>query len=1260
MFTKTMIRRFSASLILFFIGLVAFAINPVMKFRDYNTTDGLSSDMVTSVLQDKNGYMWFGTASGLDRFDGVRFLHYNLPSVTELIVDSDNTLWIGTSNGLYSLSYNDNLMTRLDITTDFGVNIASTVNDIELDASDNLWIATEGQGVMYYDKKAGTLLQYSRNISVSTDMLKCDDGSLLVCAEGSKIFHIKDGHMNHLLSLDVNYERNRELRLNGAFFKNGYMYIAPQYENLIRVDLSDTEPDGRLIHKHEIRGISGVNCLIDYKESVSLLGTSNCLYLYDFNTGWYSPVIIEDQNNAFSYHVTSIYKDSEGGIWVATYGRGVYYMPDDHKDINFQKTMIPGQERSLAVTCFATDGSGSVLIGTKEGCLLRYRNGKEPKLITSEIDNIQCILPIGDLILIGTNSDGLYVIDKGKIVNYRYNRFNKKGLVANNVQAIMRSNDGMIWVGTEWGLCTFNLSQGEFQQILGDAGKLNITDIIEDNKSRIWLATANGRIIRTGPYRRQWNRYDVTGSDLSSGAITCLFEDSKENIIAGTDYGLYVFDEKKNQFFKSNVNFPTSNLTVCGIQEDSYGVLWVSSNSGIYSLTGDFKIKSCVVSSQEIGDCVLLPNSSTILQDGTICFGGTHGYYYFLPEELEFNNNSSNLLMSQVYVNGSPVNINQVSDRRPLKLRHNHNNITFEFALLNFSDPMNNRYYYILEGRESEWTYAGNESSVKYDNLASGRYVFKVKSENRDGQQANEDLEFELVIRKAWYFTYCAIGCYIMILIIACLIFLNEYRKKKVRLVYESKMRAYSNFATDVRDSVTLITVPLRNLLKDDNVSGYVKEYLQSMERSSYNLLNTIDHLLLFNRHNQVSNEINLNLVDLVALIDEIVFSFTPLTDEKGIALDKKLPSKPAFYNVDDKRLRSICSTLLSEALKYAETAIQVEFLSSSDSFSLQVKTDVHLSDAENEVSEFGLGLTIAQQFADDHGGRLDVTCQDGSMIYKLHLPLILCLQDELQHHVEENDGVEVILYLDENKDTRRMMTKLLSPYYKVLSASSSASGFELLSQNAVSLLICDVKLADMSGYDFCNMIKNNDNLAEIPLVFLTSRTDAEDKLKAYDVGADDYIEKPFDPGLLKARIKNILFNRSKLRDLYLSISGTSQVARSNMTIANKEFLDKLTSVILDHVADESFYIDDLASEMFLSKSSLYRRVKSLLDISPIDYIKKVRLHKAAEMLSSGDYEVGEVWHKVGFTSLAYFATCFKKEFDMTPSKYLKKSANGE
>ena len=1252
-----MVRRFFCIVLMWLVaGYVEAAVNPSMSFRDYNTTNGLSSDLVTSVLQDKNGYMWFGTASGLDRFDGVRFLHYNLPAVTELIQDADHTMWIGTSNGLYRLSHNDGSISRLEIETDYGVNIASAVNDIELDAYDNLWIATEGQGVIYYDKKAGKLLQYSRNISVSTDILKSDDGSIIVCAEGSNICQIQNGQLEHLISVDVNNVRSRELRLNGAFYKNGNIYIAPRYENMIKVDMGLIKSDGKQKHKHEILGISGVKCLMDYNESFSLIGSSDGLFLYDFNTDVFTPVIVQGQNDVFSYHVTSLYKDSEGGIWVATYGRGVYYIPDDNKPITFVKTMMSGQMRSLAVTCFATDSSGDILVGTKEGHLVRYRNGRQPKLITSDIDNIQCILPIDDHILIGTNSDGLYVLDKGRVVNYRYNRYNKKGLVANNVKAITRSLDGTIYVGTEWGLCTFDLKKGEFYQSVGDAGKINVTDIMEDTKSRLWIASANGRIIMIGPYRRQWQGYDIVGPDVTSGVVTCLFEDSNGNIIAGTESGLYVYKEGGNYFNRHETNLPTENRTVCAIQEDSEGTLWISSNSGIFSLTKDYNIKSCVVSSQETGDCVLLPGSSTILQDGTICFGGTHGYYYFLPEGFVYNNTSSNVLMSQVFVNGSSVNIGHVTEWQPLKLNHNHNNIALEFALLNFSDPEKNRYYYMLEGREVDWIYAGNESSIKYDNLASGRYLFKVKAENMDGCQANSVLEFPIVIKKPWYYTYFAIICYILALIIACLIFLNEYRKKKVHLVYESKMKAYSNFATDVRDSVTLITVPLRNLLRDGAVSGQVKEHLQSMERSSYNLLNTIDHLLLFNRHNQVSNEINMHLTDLVTLIDEIVFSFRPLTDEKGIAIDMKAPSDATFYNVDDKRIRSICSTLLSDALKYAETSICVEYVSMPDSFTLQVSADVQMSDRAYKTSEFGLGLTIAQQFADEHGGWLDVTCQDGRIIYKLYLPSTLLIQEDMNQQ-EESDGMDVVLYLDENKETRKMMTKLLSPHYKVLSAPSSASGFELLSQSTVNLVICDVRLADMSGYDFCHMIKNDERMAEIPLVFLTSRTDAEDKMKAYDAGADDYIEKPFDPELLKARIRNILFNRSKLRDLYTSISGTS-VTRSNMTIANKEFLDKLTSVILEHVSDEAFYIDDLASEMYLSKSSLYRRVKSLLDISPIDYIKKVRLHRAAEMLSSGDYEVGEVWHKVGFTSLAYFATCFKKEFDMTPSKYQKKAAS--
>ncbi len=1253
-------------------GQAARATDHVLPFIEYDISDGLSNNTVYAIMQDKVGFVWMGTATGLDRFDGVRFKHYELPRVTVLSEDEDGEIWIGTSFGLYLFSSDRKTLERFVSETDFSVRISSAINDIEVDTDGNIWIATEGQGVFLYDKKTGTLSQFSRYISIVTAICLADEGSLLVCAEAGQVSKInEDGEITPLFTLSSYDNHRRDLRINYTYRNGNVFRIAPEYGNMLSFTLDDSFAE-LVLHEDVRSGIKDITGCVGFSNNMHLVGSTKGLFLCDFERGWSRQVVSKNTGLSFSRHVTSLVKDRENGIWIGTNGRGVYYIPYYSKPVEFVDIARDGNP--YAVTCFASDPSGGLLVGTQEGGLFSLKQGSLT-LVNGNIQNIQCMLASGRYIIVGTSDNGIYLLDGEGVRNFRYDRYDHQSIMANNVQAVYQSADGAIWVGTEWGLCRFNINKGTFVPVIGDAGKANITDIHEDAGSRLWVGTSDGRVLRTGPWRRVWYSFGPADVNVELGKISCIHEDLNGMICVGSDNGLFNFDAERNAFVKEDLFFPDGNVgsTVSSIEQDANGNLWLSGPFGVIGLdVPQNQVGVYLLSRNDHGGENFISNSSFRTEDGMVCFGGTGGFCMFRPESFVANRYSADVVISKVDVNGRPVDDEDYPVNGKMVLANNENTIAFGFSVLSWQDPAKNRYRYKLEGWDDDWIFAGEMTTVKYENLPWGSYCFMVSGANADGVDGTNVAEYPFIIRPPWYLSWYAVISYVLLVCAVLFLIQNRHRRSKERLAFESRLQSYTNFAQDVRVPVTLIKTPLQNMLSSYDLPDHVRMDLETMKRSADNLLDMIDQLLDYSNNDRQVSELHLRATDMVSLLEGSVLRSKHVADTKGISIDLRLPEGNAVYEVDEKAMMSVLGNLLSNAVKYAEHNIIVCLDVRKDGFEITISNDgpsVQISEQEKIFSMFyqaegslpgtGMGLAFARMLVERHGGELKMIPAQSGAAFGLFIPqpqLDSAAEVSYEHNLSQ---MEKILVLDDSHEIRKLMASILSPYYHVLSAPGGESGFELLESNIINLIICDVDMSDMSGFDFCLKIRSDHRFMDIPLIFITAKVNMKDKVRGLEAGADDYIEKPFDPEWLKARIRSLLSARSRLKDFYKGLPGVHPLSVSALTNADMEFINKLTSVISDHIADEEFYVDDLAEAMFLSKSSLYRKVKSLLDISPIDYIKKIRLHKAAEMLSKGECAVFEVWQAVGFSSLTYFATCFKKEFGITPSKYLHSLKEG-
>lgn len=306
-----------------------------------------------------------------------------------------------------------------------------------------------------------------------------------------------------------------------------------------------------------------------------------------------------------------------------------------------------------------------------------------------------------------------------------------------------------------------------------------------------------------------------------------------------------------------------------------------------------------------------------------------------------------------------------------------------------------------------------------------------------------------------------------------------------------------------------------------------------------------------------------------------------------------------------------------------------------------------------------GIGLPLARMLAERHEGSLAIDPNSEMTTFVVRIPGDRSLAQDFDQaeNMEKPDEIGMvessILIIDDNEDLRRMIAEILKDDYKVLQAGNGKEGIDILGKEAVDLVLSDIMMPEMDGYELCEFMKSDPRYSSIPVILLTAKASVEDKIKGLKYGADDYIEKPFSPDLLVTKVHSVIDNREKIKEFYrgLPIVHPSQI--SKITKSDSDFINKMKAELEKHLSDLDYSLVDLTKDMFMSQSSFYRKVKVLTGVSPNDFVKEFKLQRAAEMLSDGKYLANEVYKEVGFSSFSYFSQCFKKKYGVSPTKYV-------
>ena len=1329
--------KFHNSLIIFFLFFsMSFVWGmPSYQFKHFDINDGLSQNTVLSIFQDRQGFMWFGTKNGLNRFDGLTFKVFKFFPNNEvkdnvfrcILQDKDENLWLGTDEGVYIYEPKSEKFKRFDVKTSSNDSVRGVVSDMIIDSEGDVWISVEEKGVYLY--------RYENN-SLDHFRVKTPPGGLKgikLCENKGKGVWVFPYSMP-FLQIDKKNRKIQQFSLNqnneilyntgeigSVLAEQNSLLMGTSLQGLLQINLVERTYNKLLASDGAGQPIFVRNIL--RKGDDLWVATESGVYIYNL----YSREVINlRHNNAIPYSLSdnavySLYEDNEGGVWMGTYFGGVNYFPNR---LTYFEIFYPLEnENSIKgrrVREFCENTDGKLWIGTEDNGLNIFDPETSQFLpidskLNSLYHNVHALFRDGNTLWIGTFSKGLNRYDlKTKSLKTYFKTSQPNSLSENSVFSICKDRENTLWIGTLSGLNTYNYESDSFTRIKELEGAF-VQDIFEDTDGNIWIATFVKGLFLFNPKTRTWKNFihSSNSGSLPYNKTTSVFEDSKRRIWITTEGGGFCrYDKKTQSFVTVNSTNGLPNDVVYQIKEDNSGNLWLSTNSGLVKYLPETSVMENFTVNDGLKTNQFNYKSSYKAADGTLYFGSIDGFVRFNPAYFKENNILPPIVLTDFYLNNSLANVSDagsplkesISYAQKIQLPYNKNSFTIKYAILNYSGLRPKNVVYKLEGFDKQWIPANGSQSVVYSNLNPGKYRLIISFDtNSSGSVKKATKTLDIVVKPPFWKTWWAYLLYFLIIIAGIFEMINyfhqrtkrihsqkmrDFEQEKEKELYESKIDFFTNVAHEIRTPLSLIKAPLDQILRnDETVATDVKDNLKVMSKNTDRLLDLTNQLLDFRKTEAELYKLKEKRTNLSELMKETFDRFTPLAKQKNISFNLNLPEKEIVTKIDAEAFTKICSNLINNALKYCDSLVNIslEILSDNHSEKLCFKTEndgavipdrfkdeifkpfTRLNKEKDKiVTGTGIGLALTKSLTELLKGEITYSVENGMNVFWVKLPFNPLINNELLD--EEPDRQETlnmkteeksekslkrpsILLVEDDKGMMDFLTKCLKRDYSILSASDGKEALDVLKNKNIDLVVSDVMMPEMDGFELTAFIKSHIEYSHIPVILLTAKVNVQSKVQGFEVGADAYIEKPFSVDVLQAQIASLLQNREKFREAFLKnpFKGINHV---EMNKSDEEFLQKLDDIIQENISNPDFNIEDLADHFFMSRASFYRKIKGILDLTPNEYLRVARLKKAAQLLKEGDHRITEICYMVGFNSPSYFAKCFQQQFGVLPKDF--------
>ncbi len=1354
----------------FVLGLCAsLRLDAQFRFDVVDNSHGLSQGYVFDILQDKEGFLWFSTKDGLNRYDGYQFKIFSHDAYDSISISSNSCSYMCE------------------------------------DRYGRIWIGTEENGISVYDKVTDRFLRIRQKEGQTNSLagnriqfpiIEMSDGRMMTCTHNKKINLITlppHAHQNKpdikIEELDIpfdyyfltyyttykgetwlnahgkhmkfnpainNFEWKKDIEPFSTFQlnKNGSVWTNSKYYNLI-----DSNQTYALFDKSLMED-QGSYIYADEKQRLWITCSNlNLLNVYDISQ-WQkgrpldppSKLLAQDKIGGLE-----MFRDRSGILWMATNGYGLRKYMFESEKFNHQAKGFSARR------IMQTLNKGIYLKGWSEAKLLQSNGQMMP-------DDIAIVDQMVHDVYIARNGDYWIIEFKGNSESHfvhqieRINPITKKRtqyaisypILYGYLEPTLEDKNGYMWFcGTEGNYVVLNPETGVSKKFKTPPSPSNpklagayFTSIFEDNKGTVWMGTETGMIkvtssdmLKTNPTYKWYESKHEDKNSLNHNHVSCFLDDPADPQymwVCTKGGGLNLFNKSNNTFTHITTQQGLCNNVVYGVLADDQGNIWGSTNNGLFCILANSDKQKKNWDIRHFTQAGGLQSNEfnttafTKLRNGDFVFGGVNGINIFNPQKILVDTFKPNIFITQLMVDNKVIRSGDATGilksaiefTQSITLNYLQNVISLEFSSLDFRASDQNKYRYRMEGVDDNWVDLGTRRAVTFSHLPAGDYVLRVQGTNSLGIWSGKEATLKITVLPPWwntwwaYVLYFVLGAYVLWMyftyrlkqgkIEAQLLF-EQKEARRIKELDTVKTQLYNNITHEFRTPLTVILGMVQQIRK--SAIDHLDTGLDMIERNGKSLLNLVNEMLDLSKLEAGKMELRPEAGDVVNFIRYIVESFHSIAESKGVKLHYLASLDRYYTQYDTEKLRQILSNLLSNAIKFTPNngdiyvAISLEegsqnflFIKVKDTGSgipehqiLNVFDRFYQADSSHtrKAEGTGIGLALTKELVQLMQGTISVKsppigAKKGTE-FTVSLPLspvsdvemipVVSKEADIDNIVNKpvsdiknnlvagNKNSELILLVEDNADVVAYTASCL-PDYRLAVGKDGREGFDIATDLVPDLIITDVMMPHMDGFEMCQKLRQDERTSHIPIIMLTAKADMESRLEGLEYGAEVYLEKPFYREELLLRIKMILAQRKILQRAYSKVAGLFQTAPpleekvevQDIVMSPSPNEDKFVIRVREEIESnlhlEDYSVEHMCKHLFMSYSQLHRKLSALIDLSPNQYIKLLRMKKAQELLKNTDITVVLIANQCGFGDAGYFGKVFKQEFGTTPQEW--------
>ncbi len=1235
---------------------------------------GLTSEKNLSCAYENKGVLWIGDKEGkiyrINLADG-QIISLNILSgkgaIENILVDNRTKIYISVANkGVYLYD-----LVKRSFKLLFVPAIKDPVIKSFIDSFSKVWFILGKKGVAYYDPARNMSRQFAFPNTLVNESIQEQDGK-----EHGMFFLTSSGDLVRIdrdkLTIDylnqskafLKYEKSDRL-CSLLFDKDGILWITSLDNGVYRVSFPKKQFSLFSLFDNKNAGTDatkGIKALFQAKNGDIWVGTRQSEV---FRLG--SNGILKQKFSEGNYNIGNVYhimEDNRGNLWFSTKGKGLVkaeFDPSSKLGFRFTRFMYdeknPNSISNNDVYCTFLDSKGRIWAGLFGGGLnlLQEENGRT-------------------------------------IFKHKYNCFSRYpsyGMYM-EIRNMVEDSEGRIWVGTSDGLMSFDGNFKSPDQIKFEIyqNESNIADndiyvLYKDASSQIWVSVFGGGLNKLVGYNQEkkmpvFQAYGLNDG-LTSDVILSIVEDGKNSLWLATEMGISRFDLRTGSFrnFDKYDGFVPIKMEEESVLRCASGQLWFGCKDGILTFNP---------SQLETYNC---PYKTFIVD-----FKVSNQDLY------SFNDGGQS-----------------VKELKKITLKYNQSMFTIEFAALNYYNQNRISYKYILEGYEEEWHFSGKNRIASYTNVPPGEYLFKVKTIDEANPSLVSERTLEIIILPPWWRTNIAYIIYVLLFlallygIIRLVLFLIKmkndiYIEQKLS---ELKIKFFTNISHELRTPLTLIKGPIQELREKEKLSEKGTRYIDLMEKSTNQMLNLVNQILDFRKIQNGKMRLHVSLINLNAVIEILSKEFIVLSEENEISYTCHFEDQDVFVWADKEKLEIVIRNILSNAFKFTPSGGSILLTAglTTDGKGCYVRVeDTGVGIPQNKLAEIferfsqgdntknatykgtGIGLALSKELVNLHHGRITVESKQSQgsaftielllgkdhfkpsevdfyfsdQVYDVSSEVPIETEEQKKQEEESDDQLKEehsalpsLLLVEDNKDLCNLIKMQLEDKFRIYLANNGVEGLKKVHLYHPDIVVTDQMMPEMDGMEMLQRIKKDFQISHIPVVILTAKNNDEAKTMAINLGANAYITKPFSKDYLIARIDQLLRERKLFRERLWKQEPDEPAPDYEQFLVKKDIqlLEKIHQVIEENLDNSDFNIDTIAANIGLSRSSFFKKLKSLTGLAPVDLVKEIRLNKSLELIKNTTMSISEIAFAVGFKDVGYYGKCFRKKYDQTPRDYM-------